>query len=264
MKKALEIAKQAFKAQLSFRFDILASALITLSKILFAMIVWGAIFGTRETVSGFTLQGMITYYIISAILAQLDMSDGIGGEVAGRIRDGTFSKYMVVPVGVFRHFLWQTLGTAAIYLLFNLLAVLLWVFVFGLEFAVAASPAIWGLAALMVALGLVFMAQLNFFIGLLAFKFLDVGTFLMIKENIVAFITGTIVPLALLPAGLVSAMRVFPFYYVTYLPSMLLIGRNEAEAAPGVLILLGWVLLLCVVNTVAYRVLRKRYEGVGI
>ena len=70
------------------------------------------------------------------------------------------------------------------------------------------------------------MIQLNYFLGILAFKFQEIRMFLMIKGNIVAFITGTLVPLVLLPQGIVSAMRFFPFYYVTYLPSMLLIGKK--------------------------------------
>lgn len=91
-------------------------------------------------------------------------------------------------------------------------------------------------AICMIVLGLIFMAQLNCFLGILVLKFQDISLFLMIKYNIVALITGTMIPLTLLPAHFVSAMRIFPFYYVTYLPSMLLIGRNSGEASVGLMV----------------------------
>lgn len=108
------------------------------------------------------------------------------------------------------------------------------------------------------------MIQLNYFLGILAFKFQDISIFLMIKGNIVAFITGTLVPLVLLPSGVVLIMRFFPFYYVTYLPSMLLIGKNESEAFIGIVVLAAWLLIFTILNKFAYNKLRIVYDGVGI
>jgi len=264
MRKYLEIGRVLFKAQLSWRFDIAFNMLFTVVKVLFATIVWGAIFGSRDTVAGFTLDAMLTYYIVSSFLSQLEMSEGVSGEISSRIRDGSFSKYMVVPVRMEGHFMARTFGTAALYMIFNLIAAVVWVLLFGIRFTLAGDPALIACAALMVLLGLVFMVQLNFFIGILAFKFQDVWLFLMIKNNLVAFVTGTMVPLALLPEAVVSVMRFFPFYSVTYLPSMLLIGRNAEEALGGLLVLAAWTAALTIGNPLLFRRLRKKYDGVGI
>lgn len=264
MKKYIEIAKLMFKSQLSWRFDIAAGVMLSLVKILFAMILWGAIFGDRTVVSGFTLSTMISYYIISAFLSRLDMSDSVAWEVSSRIRDGGFSKYMVLPVRVESHFLWQTAGTAALHMIFNVLAIAVWVLVFRLDFHVTSDPWMIAAAALMTIMGLVFMVQLNFGLGILAFKFQDVSAFLMVKGNLIAFITGSVIPLALLPGAVVSIMRIFPFYYVTYMPAMLLIGQNGSEIGTGLLTLALWMLAFAVINQVAYGHLRRKYDGVGI
>ena len=100
MKKYLEIAKTLFKAQMVYRFDVVMTVICTLAKILFAVVLWGAVFDGHETVAGFTYGEMLSYYIIAAFLSQIEMSEGVSGEISGRIRDGTFSKYMVLPVGV--------------------------------------------------------------------------------------------------------------------------------------------------------------------
>ena len=118
MKKYLEIAKIHFKAQIAYRFDVAMTMVFTISKILFAYILWGAVFGQNETVAGFTFPMMFSYYIISSFLYQIEMSSGVSGEVSARIRDGSFSKYMVIPVNTQGYFIVQTLGAMMFYLLF--------------------------------------------------------------------------------------------------------------------------------------------------
>jgi ABC-2 type transport system permease protein len=192
------------------------------------------------------------------------MSDGVSGEIGDRIRGGSFSKYMVIPINTQVYFIAQTFGAMAFYLIFNLTATVVWAFVFKVEFIITNNVAIIFAAVFMVILGLLFMIQLNYFLGILAFKFLDIGIFLMIKGNIVSFVTGTLVPLALLPQNIVSVMKYFPFYYVTYLPSMLFIGRNENEAFTGIITLAVWLSAFTFINGFAYNKMRVIYDGAGI
>lgn len=264
MIKYIEVAIILFKAQIAYRFDVAMNVLFTISKILFAYILWGAVFGQNQTVAGFTFPMMLSYYIISSFLSQIEMSGGVSGEIGDRIRGGSFSKYMVIPINTQGYFIAQTFGAMAFYLIFNLTAAVIWAFVFRAEFIITSSITIIITAVFMVILGLLFMIQLNYFLGILAFKFQDIGIFLMIKGNVVSFVTGTLVPLILLPKGIVSAMRFFPFYYVTYLPSMLLIGKNENEAFTGIVTLTVWLSVFTVINGFAYNKMRVIYDGAGI
>ena len=84
MKKYLEIAKISFKAQIVWRFDVMMNMLFSIVKILFAYILWGAIFGQRNVIAGFTFQMMLSYYIISCFLSQIEMSGGVSGEIGDR------------------------------------------------------------------------------------------------------------------------------------------------------------------------------------
>ena len=171
---------------------------------------------------------------------------------------------MVIPVNIQGYFLAQTAGAMGFYLIFDLLATIIWVLVFRIRFIFTTNISIVVIAGCMVILGLIFMVQLSYFLGILTFKFQDIGLFLMIKGNIVAFITGSMIPLVLLPDSIIAAMRVFPFYYVTYLPSMLLIGQNSEEAITGLMVLSVWVMLFTVANKFMYNRLRVRFDGVGI
>ena len=262
--KYTETAKVLFKAQIIYRFSTIVSMIFTVSRIALAYILWSAIFDGRAVVAGFTFNAMITYYIIASFMTQMDQSGGFGGQISSEIRTGTFSKYMVRPMNIFGNFLFQAIGVSAFLFTFNLIAALLWVFVFRIEFVFSGDLLSVFSAVLVLSMGLLFMMQLNYFIGILAFKFLDVWIFIMIKDNLLHFLTGALIPLSLLPGNILAVMRLFPFYYVLYLPAMLFLGKSQGETARAVVTLVCWNLLFWVLNRISYRRLRVVYDGVGI
>ncbi|OGO77584.1 MAG: ABC transporter permease [Clostridiales bacterium GWB2_37_7] len=264
MKKYFETAKVLFKAQLVYRFDTITSIIFTISKVFLAYVLWGAIFGKQSVVSGFTFNSMLSYYIISSFINQLDQSSSTGWQISNEIRNGGFSKYIIKPMNIFGYFTAQTAGVSAFLLFFNLTAAVIWIFIFRVDFAITSNGWYIQSASVLILLGLLFMMQLNYFIGILAFKFLDTGIFMMIKDNIVQFIIGSLIPLALLPSGIIKTMTFFPFYYVSYLPTMLLLGRNGNEIFSGIVILLFWNAAFGLLISITYKRLKSRYDGVGI
>ena len=264
LSKYVETAKVLFKAQIVYRFSTIVSMIFTISKIVLAYILWSAIFGNRDVVAGFTFNAMITYYIMTSFLSQLDQSGGFGRQIADEIRTGTFSKYMVRPVNIFGTFTFQAIGVSAFLLSFNLIAALLWTFLFRIDFVFAANLTSVFYAVVILGAGLLFMMQLNYFIGILAFKFVDVWVFMMIKDNLLHFATGALIPLSLLPASIVGVMRFFPFYYSAYVPAMLLLGKYDGGVAFALIVLLCWNLAFWMLNKYSYKRLRTLYDGVGI
>ncbi|MDK2968825.1 MAG: viologen exporter family transport system permease protein [Lacrimispora sp.] len=264
LRKYLEIIKIFIKTQLAWRGDAVIQILFTLTKILFACLLWRTIFKDRDQVAGFTINSMLSYYIISSFLNQMDMSSRVSGEISQRIRNGTFSKYMVLPVNIQGYFIAMELGIVLFYLSLDVITSVIWIFAFHIRFVFVSDPVAFVGAMILILLGLFFMAQLNYYLGLLTLKYEEIGTFLMIKDNLVAFITGSLIPLVLLPQGFVAVMKVFPFYYVTYLPSMLLIGRLKGELGMGLLVLACWCVILQAVIYATWHNYRIKYDGVGI
>lgn len=265
MKKYLEIAKVLFRAQLVYRFDVMMTALGMAARVLFAFILWGAVFTERETVGNFTYEAMLSYYLVSSFLASVEKSGGVSGEVSQRIRGGTFSKYMVIPDNPMAHFLAQTLGSAGYYAVFSALTALFCALAFGIAPTFSRDLAALACAALMVPVGLVFMVCYQYFIGLLAFKFQDIGFFWHVQGAILQFATGGIVPLSLLPEPAVMVFRFLPFTYVTYAPAMLLTGQMQAaEGLFGLAVLSAWTVGMVFIGQYSYQRLRVRYDGVGI
>ena len=74
-------AKINFKSCIIWRFDILANLLLTVTKIMFAYILWKAVFGENDVIGGFTFYSMFTYYVTGAFLSGADMSKKISTEI---------------------------------------------------------------------------------------------------------------------------------------------------------------------------------------
>lgn len=264
MKKYLEIAKIYMKAQLIWRSDTFVDVILAAAKILFAWILWGILFEGKKQIAGLGFQTMISYYMISSYLFQLEKSAEISQQMTSMLRNGTFSKYMVIPVQTQGYFVAMEAGKIAFSAGIGFFATVLWSYLFRIPFVQTSDLKILLCGIIMVILGLLFMALLNYFLGILTLKFEEISTFLMIKDNFSAFVTGTVIPLALLPEELTAGMRFLPFYYVTYLPSMLFIGKCEEEAITGLFVLSVWCIVFLVLNQVTYEHYRIKYDGAGI
>lgn len=260
----MEITKIYLKQQLIWRADTVFQLIIMVTKILFAYLLWGAIFGKQQEVSGFTFHAMLSYYIVSSFLSQIDTSGEIGQDISDRIRNGTFSSYMILPMGTLRYYIARQIGTTVFYGGCILGALALWMMVFPIGFVFTGNWEMIFAALVLVIIGMLFMVQLNYFLGILTFRFQEISTFLMIKDNLVALVTGTLIPLALLPESVTMVMKIFPFYYVTYLPSMVLIGKCQDEVLTGMVVLAIWSLFFAVLNQVFFGRYRIKYDGVGI
>ncbi len=264
MSKYLEVTKIYMKTQLVWRADVIFNMIFTITKILFAWLLWGMVYQSKEMVGQFSFHTMLSYYIISSFLSQLEMSEGISSEIHDRIRNGTFSKYMVIPVGIQKYFMAMELGIVLFYIAFDFIAAVIWIFVFQIHFVFTSDVLLALCAGSMAILGMVFMVQLNYFLGLLTLKYQGISTFLMIKSNLMALVTGSIVPLALFPEVIVKIMRLLPFYYVIYLPAMLFTGMCRGEAIIGIVVIVCWCLMMQLVIYIVQKKYLRQYDGVGI
>ncbi|MCL1905607.1 MAG: ABC-2 family transporter protein [Clostridiales bacterium] len=265
MKKYLEVFRLSFKMQLVWRFDAAMTIIATAGRILAGWIVWQAIFEGKELVGGFTFEAMLSYYIVCSLLRSIDFSDQISGEVSDLIREGRFSGHMVTPIDPLGFFGSLIAGESAFHLGFGLIAAAACALVLGVSITLTGDVARILAAAAIIPTGLAFMAAFQYFIGILTFKFLDIRFFMYVQWNILAFVTGSMVPLSLLPQGVLAILRFLPFTHVVFTPTMLLTGQMTAtEGLFGLAVIGAWAILMPVIARYMYGRLRVKYDGVGI
>ncbi|AGK99444.1 ABC transporter permease [Clostridium pasteurianum] len=264
MKKYFEIAKITFKAELAYRFDVIIGILLSVCRIILSFILWSALFKSKDTIAGFSFNMMITYYIVISFLSKLDMSESIVNQLSNEIRQGKFSKYLVQPVKPLWYFISSTCAKTVFTFCISGAVTTVFALIFKKYLSFNTSLPI-ALAALCInILGLIFLMLLNYFIGILSFKFYDIGALNIIKNNIFEFITGTFIPLSLFPIWVQSSMKLFPFYYIYYYPAAIIVTGDKQSVLSAITILICWNLFMLVTIKITYKELRKRYEGVGI
>jgi ABC-2 type transport system permease protein len=265
MKKYLEAFRLSYKMQITWRFDVAMTMLSTAGQIIAAWIIWQVIFSQNTTVKGFGLGGMLSYYLISSILTSIDFTNQISGEVSDLIRNGRFSGHMVIPMNPLFYFGSKTAGESVFHLGFCVLAALVCAVLFQMNITITHDPARIILALALIVIGLTFMACYHYTIGVLTFKFLEIGFFMHVQGNIIAFATGSLVPLSLLPENVLFVLRFLPFTHVVFTPAMLLCGLADAGEGVFSLAVIGaWALLMFAISQYSYKHLRVKYDGVGI
>jgi len=265
VKKYAEVFRISFKMQIIWRFDVIMTMVATIAKIMAAWILWLAIFQSRETVSGFTFDAMLSYYIAAAIISSIDFSHQVSGEVSWLIRNGGFSKHMVTPMNPMGFFGSMAGGESAFHLVFSVLAAVICFYAFGVNIMLSTNIFNVLLALVMILIGLTFMIGYHYFVGITAFKFLSIDFFMHVQGSIIAFATGSMIPISLLPNGVVSVLRCLPFTHVVYTPAMLLTGQTSAaEGVTGLCVLIGWTAAMLIIARRTYTRMRIKYDGVGI
>jgi ABC-2 type transport system permease protein len=137
--------------------------------------------------------------------------------------------------------------------------------VFGVGVTVTVAFAQAFLAVAMALLGLVFMICYHFLIGILTFKYTEIDFLMHVQGSIIAFVTGSLVPLSLLPDAALNVLRLLPFTHVVFTPVMLLCGQIDiVEGLFSLVIIALWTLAMFAIGQYAYRHLRVKYDGVVI
>ena len=265
MRKYIETFRLSFKMQIVWRFDAAMTMFATFARILSAWILWQAVFSANTFIKGLDFSAILSYYIICSILSSIDFSHQISGEVSELIRSGRFSGHMVTPVNPLFFFGSMTAGQSAFHFSFSFISAVICALLFRINMVITSDIVSIILAAAIIPAALAFMACYHYFIGILTFKFLEIDFFLHLQGNIIAFVTGALVPLSLLPGSVLYVLRFLPFTHVVYTPAMLLCGQINAEEGLFALVIITlWTVIMFLITQGAYKNLRVKYDGVGI
>jgi ABC-2 type transport system permease protein len=265
MKKYFEVFRLSFKMQITWRFDLAMTVVSTSGRLIAAWILWSAIFGSAGLVGGFTFESMLSYYIVGSVLATIDFSYQISGEITYLIRGGRFSGHMAVPMDPLLFFGSMAAGESAFHLGFSILSVTVCTLFFGTGIVLTGDILKLAVSVVMIPLGLSFMAAYHYIIGVLTFRFLDIDFFLHVQGMIISFATGALIPLSMLPERVLLVLNLLPFTHVVYTPAMLITGRlSAAEGLAGLCVILIWVAAASVAARFIYTKMRTLYDGVGI
>lgn len=261
------LVRLAFADRLTYRGEALIGLFVAAARVLLAYILWSAVFGDRLEVGGMGLRAVMSYYLVAAFLRLFNQSDRYVWEFSSEIRSGNFSKYLIRPVDPLRWFLSVAAGRSLFHAgLAAIAALVVYLAVSAVSGGAAfVSPDPLGLllAVPVAALGLSALALIDFMTSLLAFRFMDISAFHLVKGNLVELASGALVPLALMPGWARSLCSLTPFPALASLPAELWLGGGREGLPLAVGLLVAWNLALYGAARLVFASLSGRYEEVG-
>lgn len=264
MRKYTAMLKVSFQDAMEYRVEAAIWFLYDVVPPFMMVFLWTAAYQEGETAPGFTLAGILTYYLAMLFLRTM-VTPHVEWTVDWDVRMGYLSRYLIRPVNVWGFWLASEVAWKGVRL-FLLLPVLVGAMVLLAPYLTMPSLGPWevlaSLVSVVMAFILCFFLKLN--LGLTAFWLLDVGAVAWLYEAVVMLSSGTWLPLELLPPALASVARLLPFQYVYYFPANLLLGRvHGAELAAGLAGQVLWVLAAYLLARALWPLALRRYEAVG-
>ena len=256
----------AFKDRIAYRAHFVLGSMLRFVSLIVVVYLWRAIFNASGKVSigGFGYGDMVAYYYLVMVSRSFASMPGLATSVAGEIREGTLSRFMVKPMGLLPV---QVSLRAAHKIIFIASALIPYLVVaYFLRWAFLGWPTGFQLGAWGLSLVLSFWIDfsIHFILGILAFWFLEVGSFLFIAMMVEYFCSGHMIPLDLLPAGVASVISCLPFKYTAYYPAALFLGKiPESEIPAGLAIQAAWALGLFMLAAYLLKRGERRYAAYG-
>lgn len=255
----LTFAMKSFQKQLAYKFEYFVGILNGLLFIFIFTSLWKAIFAhsAKEAVgTGFDREKIIVYAVYAMIIRiSMTMEDN---EIGRKVRSGDISMDLIKPVNIFVMNLSECFGQTLFHWVTRVVPILIVSLLF-FNAAPPTDPANYLLAAMAWTMGYLILFMINFSVALLAFWFVEVFSFQLMKYGLITLFGGAILPIDFFPDWAQPFIAYIPFQYIYYVPTALFIGHIQGMAAIKlILIQTAWVVLLAVICNFMWRAGKKK------
>jgi ABC-2 type transport system permease protein len=236
----LALAVVALKRRLAYRLNWVFSVVLGGGELLVSLTLWGTILAEQGSVAGYDWDAMRTYYVIGFVTGTFIFS---GSDTAQRILDGSVAIDLLKPVDFQRARAAEFYGGLA-----GSLPTMAVGLTIALIFFTPLPPASFA-AGLLTLVSIALIAPIAFSVvylsTMLCFWTRSYQGVMWARQTVVAFFSGAMVPLAIMPEPMQVLAWCLPFVHFTTTPSQIYLGRVDALGALGLIAAqLAWVVAL--------------------
>lgn len=260
--KYLSIAHTAMQQAVAYRLTTLFTIALTFIWVFVLYYLWKAAFSSRDVIAGFTWDEMRTYVVLAYAINAL-VGWRVGSQMMATIRTGDVVAELVRPLNYCSAQVARAVGYAVIEGALSLALTLVIGLLF-LDIQPPASPATAGLFLVSLLLGFFTKVLIVFSISLLTFWTLNGVGLMWSQQAVLQVLSGTIVPVALLPGWLGLAAEILPMRGIVSTPLMLYLGKADGWQVVQLLTLqAGWLVVLWLGANWAWRRAFRALEAQG-
>ncbi len=224
--------------------------------------IWNAVFISSggENLNGFTMPQMVVYIFLMFLTTSL-ISSGGTYDIGEEIRDGSIAMRMIKPISYNATFLFQEIGNKIMTICVLIIPMVIGVEICRTVFMGSVQFNIAGF--LLYIVSCVFAYLINFFFnicfGFIAFIIKYLWGANMMKNCIVGFLSGSVIPLSFLPDILERIFLFLPFASLNYTPVMIYMGMYSGlELLFYMGLQLFWVMAFWGLSKLLWHIATKR------
>ncbi len=260
-RKYFHSLRLALLEESAFRISLLLGFLQVPVLFLIYSAIWQVGFATRGTIHGYTFPILMTGLMTSIIIRNLLSNTTQGEVIESQIQKGTILIYLARPISYFWYQFTQSLarlitkGTIGIPAIFIIQLMLL-----------GSIPSFYHffLAVILMILGVFVFFELTFISAIASFWIGESWGLRNLIVNAGWLLGGAIVPISFFPPALQAFSNWFPFQYMIFTPSEILMGRLGIEAfTHAAIVLLIWSVFLYGVKTMEWHAGLRHHDGKG-
>jgi len=257
----LRVIKMSVQNVMQFRGHYLINLFQTIGMIPL-LLLWQIIL-KKGNIGSYDINSILTYTVMSSIMETL-FSTSVGGDICGEIREGRLSGYLVEPVSHlgshFCIFLGKSIGESLPKSGLQLLTVVIISRLLKFRLVMQASEAAFFLSLLVEGMLIAFLVNLVF--GLIGFWITETSTFFMLLQAAMSMLTGSGIPLDILPWGMDKILLHTPFAFMAYYPIKAGIGQL---ASPWIIMGQGflWIVVLVFLVKITWKRGLNKYSAPG-
>lgn len=248
--------QDAIAYRLEFIFEILGSALVPAA---IQWVFWYALFkqGDAHEVRGMNYSQMIHYTLTSVLFTQV-RGGNLDFELQEMIRSGQLSNYLLRPVSVIEFVYIRGAASKLFIAGFCLMIGMSVGWTFGL------SPYRMAGAMALAWIGNIIHYQIGAALATTAFWWEEAYSILMVKNMMVSFLSGELIPLNLFPESMQWIWKITPFYLFVYGPTQYALGQWTQShyihqlGVAGIWLIIGWISI-----RITWGLGMKRYLSLG-
>lgn len=249
--------KLQMQVYLTYRFEVFASILTRFLLIIANVFLWNCVYTDQTSIAGVNREQMITYSVLSACMSVFYQC-GVQSAMNQDVRKGGIAIAMMRPFHLLPAYFADDLGA----ILVRTMCVSAPMLGIGFLFLGVQLPVTFQAACLVVAsslLGLLIMWFLSALVGMFAFVTLELGNMGVVKDSLVAILSGSMIPVWFFPEGFQRVLMRTPFPYTYQTPLGLYIGQiSVAEGVGQIGIQALWAGLLSVLVILVWRRIQEK------
>ncbi len=267
-RKIKAVAVVTYKEWAAYRTHSMVSIFVGPVYFLVQYCIWKAVYsaqgGADAVINGMTLEQMLTYFGVNALIGYLTMDFAVWN-LQMLVRTGKFLTFALRPLDHKLFAFSQKLGHRVLGFFFEFLPCFL---IFMFAFKISLIPEHWILAIISIALGFCMTFLVNYCIGLTAFWFVRAEGIRGVFQALQTVFNGSLIPLVFFGDNWQKILFFLPFQYMLYVPSRVCTGSYELagrsyELTQIVGIQAVAVIIFLLITCVMYKSAMKRFNGVG-